>query len=223
MKNLVGQYPQADQARLNSAADTWRLPFWDWAAKKPNPSGPPSLNVPQIVKLPNVEVYPPQGGKKTIPNPMYKFSMPNKTPMGQHGVDLEFPVSDDFTVKFGDCVGTSRYATTAEVDQWVQGTENNDSIVATLRNPNSDPDDWPANLGTLADGVYRLFTAEYMSNYEAFATSRYGPNPTPQDYASLEAVHNAIHDMTGGFSSTFGHMANVPVAAFDPIFWLHHW
>jgi hypothetical protein len=30
--------------------------------------------------------------------------------------------------------------------------------------------------------------------------------------------------MTGGFSADAnGHMAAVPVAAFDPIFWLHHW
>ena len=72
--------------------------------------------------------------------------------------------------------------------------------------------------------MYRLFTAEYVTNYEAFATTRFGPQQPPQDYISLEGVHNVIHDMTGGFSDNAnGHMAAVPVAAFDPIFWLRHW
>jgi hypothetical protein len=67
--------------------------------------------------------------------------------------------------------------------------------------------------------VYRLFTAEYMANYEAFATARFGPTQPPQDYISLKDVHNAIHDMRGYFSTDAnGHMASVPVAAFDPIF-----
>lgn len=35
---------------------------------------------------------------------------------------------------------------------------------------------------------------------------------------SLEDIHNTYHDVCGGD----GHMSRVPVAAFDPIFWLHH-
>jgi tyrosinase len=43
--------------------------------------------------------------------------------------------------------------------------------------------------------------------------------PTGDPSGSLEDLHNFYHGATGGQ----GHMARVPVAAFDPIFWLHHW
>ncbi|TFK74620.1 Di-copper centre-containing protein [Pluteus cervinus] len=35
---------------------------------------------------------------------------------------------------------------------------------------------------------------------------------------SLESIHDTVHVLLGGA----GHMSSVPVAAFDPIFWLHH-
>ena len=38
-------------------------------------------------------------------------------------------------------------------------------------------------------------------------------------YNSIEYIHNGIHAIVGG---TDGHMQNVPLSAFDPIFWLHH-
>lgn len=36
---------------------------------------------------------------------------------------------------------------------------------------------------------------------------------------SLEGLHNNYHVHIGGN----GHMSRVPVAAFDPAFWFHHW
>ena len=76
----------------------------------------------------------------------------------------------------------------------------------------------------LAEAVYRLFTEAYFSSYDAFMSTRYRPGPEsihgpPPEYLSLEGIHNNIHDWVGGN----GHMSQVPVAAFDPIFWLHHW
>ena len=38
----------------------------------------------------------------------------------------------------------------------------------------------------------------------------------PKSYASLEGIHGRIHVFTGGA----GQMGEVPVASFDPIFWL---
>lgn len=53
-----------------------------------------------------------------------------------------------------------------------------------------------------------------------------------KDYAfdSSENLHNNMHDWCGGpvtkpddqKASQMGHMAHVPLAAFDPIFWVHH-
>ena len=45
----------------------------------------------------------------------------------------------------------------------------------------------------------------------------------PQDgktaSGSLESIHNNYHDLLG----TGGNMSYVETAAFDPIFWIHHW
>ena len=45
-------------------------------------------------------------------------------------------------------------------------------------------------------------------------------------WGSLEDIHNAIHNLTGGTgvpndrNAIKGHMASVPHSSFDPIFWL---
>ncbi|KAJ9425850.1 hypothetical protein QL093DRAFT_2588244 [Fusarium oxysporum] len=50
-------------------------------------------------------------------------------------------------------------------------------------------------------------------------------------YLSLEYIHNNVHNLTGGSNWEkrgeiggygLGHMSDVPVSAFDPVFWLHH-
>ena len=77
---------------------------------------------------------------------------------------------------------------------------------------------------TIADAVYRLFTHDWFMKYEAFATTHYykiTKDPEVTHYLSLEGIHNMIHNWTGGVTLE-GHMSEVPVAAFDPIFWLHH-
>ena len=53
-----------------------------------------------------------------------------------------------------------------------------------------------------------------------------------KDFAfdSSENLHNNMHDWCGGpvtepdaqKVSQVGHMSHVPLAAFDPIFWVHH-
>lgn len=54
-------------------------------------------------------------------------------------------------------------------------------------------------------------------DYEIFATA-YKEGTSKQRSGSLEGLHNSYHDNIGGS----GHMSSVPVAAFDPIFWMHH-
>lgn len=43
--------------------------------------------------------------------------------------------------------------------------------------------------------------------------------PSGDPKGSLENLHNTYHGACGGQ----GHMSRVPVAAYDPIFWFHHW
>lgn len=58
-----------------------------------------------------------------------------------------------------------------------------------------------------------------MSN-NAYADNRdsSGRPVRPEVWGSLEDTHNSVHGLTGGG----GHMGDPTVAAFDPIFWLHH-
>ncbi len=57
-------------------------------------------------------------------------------------------------------------------------------------------------------------------DFDAFSNNQWrGADQSHGSFGSLEDMHNEIHDKTGGA----GHMAALEVAAFDPLFWLHHW
>lgn len=70
--------------------------------------------------------------------------------------------------------------------------------------------------------TYQLFN---IKTFSRFSSSRFledlnGEAPTPADTQSVEAIHNTIHNVLG--SGGGGHMISPGVAAFDPIFYLHH-
>jgi tyrosinase len=69
------------------------------------------------------------------------------------------------------------------------------------------------NSNTLPERVYRLFS--YIPSYEEFGTLRWKEGQPAKSYASLEDIHGEIHVYTGGA----GQMSEIPVAAFDPVFW----
>lgn len=69
-------------------------------------------------------------------------------------------------------------------------------------------------LDMISDPAYRY--------YSAFATDSAQTGAS----GSLEDIHGTYHLLiggTGGQNMTSGHMTRVPVAAFDPVFWMHHW
>lgn len=112
----------------------------------------------------------------------------------------------------------------------------------TIRNPlvSSEKDDLDGVSKTLnmlressVEQALDLMSSKY-SKYLEFASEKprwkrddHGKEIRGKDYkpfvdgphGSLEDLHNTYHDICGGS----GHMGRVPVAAFDPIFWLHHW
>jgi len=63
--------------------------------------------------------------------------------------------------------------------------------------------------------TYQLIADQ--SNYAPFSNTGYDDRQGGT-YNSLENMHNTIHSLVGNG----GHMGEVPFAAFDPIFWLHH-
>lgn len=78
--------------------------------------------------------------------------------------------------------------------------------------------------GTLSDAVNRLFCDDYAPHWGTFASTKWVAEAEATEYLSLEYIHNNIHNIAGGvdFTSGMGHLSDVPVAAFDPVFWLHH-
>ncbi|KAK1759781.1 common central domain of tyrosinase-domain-containing protein [Echria macrotheca] len=155
-----------------------------------------------------------------IDNPMYKFVMPGKAQMGSFGInDIQDGVTQFYTIPYSRSIATSRWApfepqggTVSEA--WVDGTWYNK----------------PKDSFPLAEMVYRLFEPEYIKTFAQFATTRKPMrvrklldetrNPTP--YLNLEFIHNNVHNWTGGINGPVGHMGDVPVAGFDPIFFMHH-
>lgn len=65
------------------------------------------------------------------------------------------------------------------------------------------------------DLTYQLIADQ--SSYAPFSNTAY-VDDRGGSYNSLENMHDAIHSLVG----QNGHMAYVPFAGFDPIFWLHH-
>ena len=61
------------------------------------------------------------------------------------------------------------------------------------------------------------------SDWDSFSNESTKAADSAGPMNSLEGVHGTVHNCTGGtVPRRSGHMTSIPVAAFDPIFWLHH-
>ncbi|EPS45721.1 hypothetical protein H072_139 [Dactylellina haptotyla CBS 200.50] len=73
--------------------------------------------------------------------------------------------------------------------------------------------------GSLRNRVYQMLTAQAYKDFNLAGTKV--TNHPGQFDDSFEGIHDTIHGTVGG-GNIAGHMGQVPYAAFDPIFWLHH-
>lgn len=71
-----------------------------------------------------------------------------------------------------------------------------------------------SNRAQLRSDLWTALSSDQQ--YNAFATEVLDEDDGNFNPSSLEALHDNIHILTGG------HMAIVPQAAYDPVFWLHH-
>ncbi|KAF4457681.1 Di-copper centre-containing protein [Fusarium austroafricanum] len=267
MRDEVNRYPQDDQAALLKALESWRFPYWDWAMKKardPNNENDLNYDIPLVMNDTEVEIrLPPPQMTGKVRNAFHHFSMPGNITMGDkslesqdeddnlrklkdlsvHAMDINDQDLGKIQLVFNQCQGTSRHLTDDDVKAktWVEGQQNNDGIVDSLRDQVEFPGDNdkgnPKRKGnvtaSLREAFYRLLT---ITKFEDFATKRtiIDPNtkrpmkPLPND--SAEGLHDSIHDWCGGQTVQVGdkqtwlvgHMGIPALAAFDPIFWLHH-
>ncbi|MCJ1424292.1 hypothetical protein MMC29_002179 [Sticta canariensis] len=247
---IIPKFPVDQQDELKDAAKQWRLPFWDWASKRPVENGSPDYDVPQLVRLESVKIRGPEG-LHWVRNPLYVFKMPDNVPMSDGKVDFrDIPQVGKIHIihkdggsqfQFNTCKGTSRYPPTNAAGQpnsrtFIEGYQDNDSIMRSLRDfsiastgqsdSNTAVVTSVVNGGNLTSALREAFyRVIVMPNYETFSNSSFNNgNPVPA-WDSIEALHGLIHGLCGGAiinGTGYGHMAQVPVAAFDPIFWLHH-
>jgi hypothetical protein len=76
-QEIALRYPQNEISRYQSAANTLRLPYWDWAL---------SANLPPVVTSPTVQVRTPGNGTmETITNPLFDYDYPTAMESGQFG------------------------------------------------------------------------------------------------------------------------------------------
>ncbi|KAF8655955.1 hypothetical protein AX16_002861 [Volvariella volvacea WC 439] len=85
----------------------------------------------------------------------------------------------------------------------------------TLRHPTTTRENAESNVESLRIALQSL-QEELTELTEKLATRR----TWPEFSSALENIHNKVHVRVGGANG--GHMSQVPYAAFDPIFYLHH-
>nr|POE68798.1 tyrosinase [Quercus suber] len=152
-----------------------------------------SSTLPSTISSPSVTIEGPSG-QETVANPLYTYRFSDS--------------SDLYYGPFTTWPETLRWPNSNDPDAVSQ----EQSTVNAFENIRSN----------LQDQIYQLLTVcdDYLhfSNDDAGSSSSKCSN-------SLEAIHNTIHNTAGGPGSSTvssGHMTYLSLAAFDPIFWLHH-
>ncbi|KAK2782432.1 hypothetical protein FQN52_001079 [Onygenales sp. PD_12] len=244
---IVPKIPESDRARYEKAAETFRIPYWDWATR-PSTSEQEIINkwLPptcQEKEVPNLI----PGFPQVIENPLYQYVLKGdgkRVTWGDYGVGT-LPGDNNEQIEYGNCVGLSRcpeqkyyldegnpadpqFNAAVYKEKWREGEINSLKVHKNFTdelgwyNPQT-----PVNIlkkeYDAAENIYRLFN--YSESYADFATTGVLPKTdadlkTKHWYQSLEALHNNVHLFVGGGNN--GHMTQVPVASFDPFFWLHH-
>ena len=95
MKDIVSRFQAGDDelALWRNAANTWRLPYWDWSTER----------VPEAVttgemKLIAMPVMRAGGVPGKLENPLHKFTNPSLKPMGDESMkEFAIPCHNDGT------------------------------------------------------------------------------------------------------------------------------
>lgn len=215
MAEIATRY-EDDAVRENylSAVKEFRLPYWDYfrprRAEKVDQNSfrtgaGYSFNLPLIFTTQEIIVRQTPDNKlvKLSSNPLYRFMCPTKNDGGFDDTD------------WGHANGRKIYAKRC-----------------TVRNPvfrDDDEGDLPGMNNYINSATFRQpntisIRDRITSNqtYESFATT----DETLGASGNLESLHNGYHGALGGGDYNAGYlgwMGQPPTAAFDPVFWIHHW
>ncbi|WYZ43577.1 hypothetical protein EsH8_VII_000013 [Colletotrichum jinshuiense] len=216
----------------------WRLPYWDWALQ---------TEVPNLFRPPEVKIRVPLGPDglqlepEIVPNPLYRYQLKVNGEITKMGA-LPSPYTiDDVIIEenklypWSKCSGTSRWAINSSLpdESQSQGINNYESVNKAIAqhgwdNDPKNPDDpiHKIRKHPVSDLVYRLLSNVHdWASFSSTVTSQPRESKEWEQWISLEYIHNNLHGFiggSGGFQGGIGHMMNVPVAAYDPIFYMHH-
>lgn len=216
MQDIAASYTNpARKAIYQEAVKKFRLPYIDYHRPRnydatfpgvvnPNrgsTSYPYDFSLPQVLTLANITVRDfPADNIRTISNPLASFRFPPGSVSENEWAVSGISPNTDMKTR------TIRYPLN-RFSRWDPLTAVNAAVneirEETVR----------LSLLFVENGAY--------GNYETYASNGASARDIDGRTASgsLESVHGNYHVFIGGS----GHMSSVPTAAFDPIFWLHHW
>ncbi|KAL1637014.1 hypothetical protein SLS58_009540 [Diplodia intermedia] len=190
--------------KYEKAARTFRLPYWDYFQPRRRENNQVDFGLPRVLKEEKLMVFRPEDKKNLVPmlNPLKSFAFPGTGSLAE----------EEWKAKINGQPLLRVYA------------ESLYSREHTARHPlykDRDKDDF-AQLDDALDRDWRrqltyqnLILSDAYKDYSSFASGR----QTRPWNGSLEDFHGKYHITVGGPG---GHMSETEVAAFDPIFWLHH-
>ncbi|KAB2569580.1 Tyrosinase [Lasiodiplodia theobromae] len=208
-----------DQKYLE-AAKQFRLPYWDYFKPREQkdivftrPNGtkatfPYDFRLPEVLKQDKLMVYRPGNEEQLGPmdNPLKSFRFPKKgsIPLSQ------WQVMEDRAKAQGATFTLPQDHTVRHAVDHGNGKDNFEELDTVLNKAREQMVIYMLNLLEVPNyGVYDYFATTGLALEE--------PDPNAPS-GSLEGFHDTYHGHIGGA----GHMSRIPVAAFDPVFWLHH-
>ncbi|KAK6086913.1 tyrosinase [Seiridium cupressi] len=233
MAIIANRYTDTTQKKMYlEALSRFRLPYWDVCMpryRRPEDSPVKTekergwrWGFPKILKTKEVYVRRPESPNELKPmkNPMYTFNFPKTEeykglekvrPQIQWGNDTAF--RHDYTTRTPSKGSTG--AADSNYDDLEMKIQRQTQVLATslwhMLNPEEIGDN---NITGQKVKVNQLRSWNLFANHDA----------TSNEFAtqSVESWHDAIHMLVGTGVGFSGHMSNPAIAAFDPVFWLHH-
>ncbi|KAI8159016.1 hypothetical protein K4K49_005078 [Colletotrichum sp. SAR 10_70] len=193
--NFIANAYTEDERKADyvKAAKTFRMPYWDWAR-------------------PDLGVFPPQAASAALNKVVRPKALSGKSdinPLSNYTFRESATLRDINTVpRVG---ATVRYPNVRDGD-----AEINRQLLAFFQGEQGSPKG--KNLTERVNFILQSYTEFATASSNRFEAQK-PSNIDFRGWGSIEDVHNAVHNYTGGRG---GHMANPEISSFDPIFWLHH-
>ncbi|KAL9070477.1 MAG: hypothetical protein Q9157_005808 [Trypethelium eluteriae] len=207
MAEIAELFPENAKKKYRDSLKDFRLPYWDYykprnqtKTKMPGitqPGGATSFEydfgIPQVFTVESVMVRRTSDDQlEPLENPLNRFIFPSSGGFADADWTLVSNFSKKQTVRYPSSISDTKGSSTLLNATLNRERENNTTIILDM-----------------------------IKDYNSFASFS-SDSLSPGLSGSLEDIHGNYHGLIGGPRGRQGHMSQVPIAAFDPIFWIHH-